>query len=113
MRKLVRTALALWTIVVLISGGLSAACGQSAPKISVGSISGPLSNPIMWNILKANKFDAKHGFDLDIRLYPSIAAFYGGFSPGWGRVIIGGPTKLQKIRNEGSPLKIKIGRANG
>ncbi len=79
---------------------------QNELKISVGSISGPLSNPIMWNILKANKFDAKHGFTLDIRLYPSIVAFYGGFTTGDVDVIMGGPTNLQKLRNEAVPLKI-------
>src|SRR6266702_467931 len=106
MKKSAQFALAFWTIVAAICGGSSAAWTQALPKISVGSISGPLSNPIMWNILKANKFDAKHDFDLDIHLYPSIAAFYGGFTTAEVDVIMGGPTNLQKLRSEGVPLKI-------
>src|SRR5260370_10307949 len=113
MMSYLRPLLVLLAAAALVVTDSGKSHAQNELKISVGSISGPLSNPIMWNILKANKFDAKHGFDLDIRLYPSIAAFYGGFTTGEGDVIIGGPTKLQKIRNEGSPLKIKIGRANG
>jgi len=106
MKKITKFALAFWTIVTAICSGSPAAWTQTLPKISVGSISGPLSNPIMWNILKANKFDAKHGFDLDIHLYPSIAAFYGGFTTAEVDVIMGGPTNLQKLRSEGVPLKI-------
>lgn len=110
MKKITQIALTLctitlWTIGTLV-GGSSIVSAQGLPKISVGSISGPLSNPIMWNILKANKFDAKRGFDLDIRLYPSIAAFYGGFTTGEVDIIMGGPTNLQKLRTEGVPLKI-------
>lgn len=79
---------------------------QELPKISVGSISGPLSNPIVWNILKANKFDNKHGFDLDAHMYPSISAFYGGFTTGEVDAIMGGPTNFLKLRSEGVPVKI-------
>lgn len=79
---------------------------QELPKISVGSISGPLSNPIVWNILKANKFDNKHGFNLDTHMYPSISAFYGGFTTGEVDAIMGGPTNFLKLRTEGVPVKI-------
>jgi ABC-type nitrate/sulfonate/bicarbonate transport system substrate-binding protein len=101
-----RAFLVLFAITALIVAGCGESPAQKELTISVGSISGPLSNPIMWNILKANKFDAKHGFTLDIRLYPSIAAFYGGFTTGDVDVIMGGPTNLQKLRNEAVPLKI-------
>lgn len=79
---------------------------QELPKVSVGSISGPLSNPIVWNILKANKFDTKHGFVLDAHMYPSISAFYGGFTTGEVDAIMGGPTNFLKLRSEGVPVKI-------
>jgi ABC-type nitrate/sulfonate/bicarbonate transport system substrate-binding protein len=106
MRSYLRALLVLLAAAAPIVTGSGKSHAQSELKISVGSISGPLSNPIMWNILKANKFDAKHGFTLDVRLYPSIAAFYGGFTTGDVDVIMGGPTNLQKLRNEAVPLKI-------
>jgi len=101
-----RSYLRALLVLLAVAAGSGESHAQNELKISVGSISGPLSNPIMWNILKANKFDAKHGFTLDIRLYPSIVAFYGGFTTGDVDVIMGGPTNLQKLRNEAVPLKI-------
>src|SRR5229473_284183 len=106
MTSYLRPLLVLLAAAALVVTGSGKSHAQTELKISVGSISGPLSNPIMWNILKANKFDAKHGFTLDIRLYPSIASFYGGFTTGDVDVIMGGPTNLQKLRNEAVPLKI-------
>jgi NitT/TauT family transport system substrate-binding protein len=76
------------------------------PHLRVGSISGPLANPIVWNIMKARGFDVKHGFDIDITLYPSITAFYGGFTTGEVDAIMGGPSNFAKLRNEGVGLKI-------
>jgi len=106
MMSYLRPLLVLLAAAALVVTDSGKSHAQNELKISVGSISGPLSNPIMWNILKANKFDAKHGFTLDIRLYPSIASFYGGFTTGDVDVIMGGPTNLQKLRNEAVPLKI-------
>ena len=56
--------------------------------------------------MKARGLDAKHGFELDIRPYPSISAFYAAFSTGETEVVIGGPTILQKLYQEGVPLRI-------
>ena len=47
--------------------------------------------------MRAQGFDAKHGFELDIHAYPSIAAFYAGFATGETDVLFGGPTVLQKL----------------
>ena len=63
-----------------VSAGPSVA--QQKPKISVSSLTLPVFNPIVWNIMKARGFDAKNGFELDIKAYPSISAFYAGFSTG-------------------------------
>jgi len=50
--------------------------------------------------------DAKHGFELEAKPYPSISAFYAAFSTGETEVVIGGPTILQKLYQEGVPLRI-------
>ena len=76
------------------------------PKISVSSLTLPVFNPIVWNIMKARGFDAKHGFELDIKAYPSISAFYAAFSTGETEALIGGPTIFQKLYQEGVPLRI-------
>ncbi len=88
----------------LIACGASAA--QEKPKITVSSLTLPVFNPIVWNIMKARGFDAKHGFELDIKAYPSISAFYAGFATGETDALIGGPTILQKLYQEGVPARI-------
>jgi len=79
---------------------------QDKPTIRVSSLTLPVFNPLVWNIMKARGFDAKHGFTLDIHAYPSISAFYAGFATGETDALIGGPTVFQKLYNEGVPLRI-------
>ena len=59
----------------------SASLAQQRPKITASSLTLPVFNPIVWNIMKARGFDAKHGFELDTKPYPSISAFYAGVRP--------------------------------
>jgi ABC-type nitrate/sulfonate/bicarbonate transport system substrate-binding protein len=82
------------------------AFAQAKPKISVSSLTLPVFNPIVWNIMKARGFDAKAGFELDIHAYPSISAFYAAFATGETDALIGGPTIFQKLYQEGVPLRI-------
>ena len=79
---------------------------QQKPVIKVSSLTLPVFNPLVWNIMKARGFDAKHGFELDIHAYPSIAAFYAAFATGETDALIGGPTVFQKLYNEGVPLRM-------
>jgi NitT/TauT family transport system substrate-binding protein len=79
---------------------------QTKPTIKVSSLTLPVFNPLVWNIMKAKGFDAKNGFELDIHAYPSIAAFYAGFATGETDALIGGPTIFQKLYQEGVPARI-------
>src|SRR6266567_4747513 len=79
---------------------------QDKPTIKVSSLTLPVFNPLVWNIMKAKGLDAKHGFELEAKPYPSISAFYAAFSTGETEVVIGGPTILQKLYQEGVPLRI-------
>jgi len=97
-------ALAVGSAIVFVAATASVA--QQKPKISVSSLTLPVFNPIVWNIMKARGFDAKNGFELDIKAYPSISAFYAAFSTGETDALIGGPTILQKLYQEGVPLRI-------
>ncbi len=109
MLNLSRRGLAALTAIVAIAvtGFMSpAAWAQQKPVIKVSSLTLPVFNPLVWNIMKAQGFDAKHGFELDIHAYPSIAAFYAGFATGETDVLIGGPTILQKLYQEGVPVRI-------
>jgi NitT/TauT family transport system substrate-binding protein len=102
-----RRALAmLATACALVAFGAIPASAQQKPKITASSLTLPVFNPLVWNIMKARGFDAKHGFELDAKPYPSISAFYAGFATGETDVLIGGPTILQKFYQEGVPLRI-------
>ena len=101
-----RSLAALAAACALVSSGTSSAYAQQKPKIAVSSLTLPVFNPLVWNIMKASGFDAKNGFELDIHAYPSISAFYAAFSTGETEALIGGPTILQKLYQEGVPLRI-------
>ena len=99
-------ALAAFFAVVLAVLVAVPAHAQDKPKIKVSSLTLPVFNPLVWNIMKAQGFDAKQGFELDIHAYPSIAAFYAGFATGETDALIGGPTVFQKLYQEGVPVRI-------
>jgi len=79
---------------------------QDRPTIRVSSLTLPVFNPLVWNVMKAKGIDAKHGFNLDAHAYPSISAFYAGFSTGETDALIGGPTVFQKLFEQGVPVRI-------
>src|SRR5436190_892789 len=93
----------LWT---LLACGTAPVLAQQKPKIAASSLTLPVFNPLVWNIMKARGFDAKHGFELEAKPYPSISAFYAAFATGETDTLIGGPTILQKLYQEGVPLRI-------
>jgi NitT/TauT family transport system substrate-binding protein len=86
--------------------GAGSAFAQDKPTIRVSSLTLPVFNPLVWNVMKAKGIDAKHGFNLDARAYPSISAFYAGFSTGETDALIGGPTVFQKLFEQGVPVRI-------
>lgn len=90
----------------LVVAATSAAFAQEKPRIRVSSLTLPVFNPIVWNIMKERGFDTKNGFELEIKPFPSISAFYAGFATGETDVLVGGPTILQKLYLEGVPVRI-------
>ncbi len=107
MFNLSRRGLAALVIAFAIAGmASSSAQAQQKPVIKVSSLTLPVFNPLVWNVMKAKGIDAKHGFELDIHAYPSIAAFYAAFATGETDVLIGGPTIFQKLYQEGVPVRI-------
>jgi ABC-type nitrate/sulfonate/bicarbonate transport system substrate-binding protein len=109
MLKFNRRGLAAVTAAVAVAfAGIlaSPARAQDKPTIKVSSLTLPVFNPLVWNIMKARHFDTKHGFNLEIHAYPSISAFYAAFATGETDVVIGGPTVYQKLYQQGVPLRI-------
>ena len=83
------------------------AAAQERTKIKVAALTLPVFNPIIVNLMKEKGIDARHGLELDVRAYPSIAAFYAALATGEvDTTVVGGPTVFQKMRSEGVPLRI-------
>jgi len=105
-----RVALAALTAALAVAAAAIVAPfaqAQDKPKIiKVSSLTLPVFNPLVWNVMKARGLDAKHGFELDVKAYPSISAFYAAFATGETDALIGGPTIFQKLYQEGVPLRI-------
>jgi ABC-type nitrate/sulfonate/bicarbonate transport system substrate-binding protein len=97
------TALVGATAAAGLTGAVHA---QGKPTISVSSLTLPVLSPLVWNIMKARGFDAKHGFNLDVHAYPSISAYYAAFATGETGTLIGGPTVFQKLFEQGVPVRI-------
>jgi len=91
---------------IAVSGALALPARAEMPTIKVSSLTLPVFNPLVWNIMKARHYDTKHGFKLDIHAYPSISAFYAAFATGETDVVIGGPTVYQKLFAQGVPVRI-------
>lgn len=75
-------------------------------KIRAASLTLPVVNPVVVNVIKEQGMDRSHQLDLVIRPYPSISSFYAGLATGEVDTLIGGPIVLQKLRNEGATVKI-------
>lgn len=84
----------------------SAALAQDRIKIRAASLTLPVVNPVIVNVMKERGLDSSNGLDLEIKPYPSIAAFYAALATDDVDMLIGGPTVLQKLRNEGVPVKL-------
>ena len=107
--KITRRSLAAWAAAFAFACAeclRQPAKAQDKPTIKVSSLTLPVFNPLVWNIMKARHFDTKHGFNLEIHAYPSISSFYAAFATGETDVVIGGPTVYQKLYQQGVPLRI-------
>ncbi len=106
-----RTVTALTASLILAVASVSTpALAQQKPVIKVSSLTLPVFAPLLWNVIKARGFDAKHGFELEMHPYPSISAYYAAFATGETDALVGGPTVFQKLAQEGVPVRI-IGSA--
>lgn len=91
----------------LVSTNLTTpARAQEKLTIKVSGLTLPVIAPLVWNIMKARGLDEKNGFTLAIQPYPSISAYYAGFATGETDVVLGGPTVIQKLYQEGVPARI-------
>ena len=93
---------------VLLAVAVATSAGaQERVKVKVAALTLPVFNPIIVSLMKEKGIDSRHGLEMDVKTYPSIATFYAALATGEvDTTVVGGPTVFQKMRNEGVPLKI-------
>lgn len=94
-------------VALALASGVAPARAQERVKIRVAALTLPVFNPIIVNLMREKGIDARHNLEMDVRAYPSIAAFYAALATGEAdTTVVGGPTVFQKMRNEGVPIRI-------
>jgi ABC-type nitrate/sulfonate/bicarbonate transport system substrate-binding protein len=98
----------LMAVAVMLAVAVAASAGaQERVKVKVAALTLPVFNPIIVSLMKEKGIDTRHGLEMDVKTYPSIATFYAALATGEvDTTVVGGPTVFQKMRNEGVPLKI-------
>jgi ABC-type nitrate/sulfonate/bicarbonate transport system substrate-binding protein len=94
-------------LIACLAGSSVPAAAQDRIKLKVAALTLPVFNPIIVSLMREKGIDVRHGLEMDVKPYPSIAAFYAALATGEvDTTVVGGPTVFQKMRNEGVPLKI-------
>lgn len=88
-------------VAVALAGLVVSTLAQERIKIRAASLTLPVVNPIILNVMKEKGFDARHGLDVEMKPYPSISAFYAGLATGEVDTLVGGATVLHKMRSQG------------
>lgn len=91
------------TTAALVGGG--AVEGQAPIKVKIARLAFPSLVTMMVDVLKAQGLDRKHGIDLEPSTYGAISAYYASVATGEVDILASGPHVLQKMRNEGVPIK--------
>ncbi len=99
-----RTVFAILAAVLLLTA-TSVPAADAPMKVRMGRLAFPGTVTLMADVIKAQGFDKKNGIDLELVSYGGIAPYYAGVAKGEVDYLAGGPHVLQKMRNEGAPLK--------
>jgi NitT/TauT family transport system substrate-binding protein len=106
-RTMIAAASGLFALTLTLIAAAPPVLGQDKVKIRVAALTLPVFNPIIVNLLREKSIDARHGFEMEVKTYPSIATFYAALATGEvDTTIVGGPNVFQKMRNEGVPIKV-------
>jgi ABC-type nitrate/sulfonate/bicarbonate transport system substrate-binding protein len=82
--------------------------GQEAIKVKMGRLAFPSLTTMMVDVVKAQGLDRKHGIELEPHTYGAVSAYYAALATGEVDMVPAGPHVLQKMRNEGVPIKVAL-----
>lgn len=82
--------------------------GQEPIKVKIGRLAFPSLTTIMVDVVKAQGLDKKNGIDLEPHSFGAVSAYYAALATGEVDMLPAGPHVLQKMRNEGVPIKATL-----
>src|SRR5262249_28422312 len=100
-----RSALSVVLFVVLCCTASGPAAAQDLIKTYMMRVPFPGTVTIMADVIKDREIDRKNGIDLQPKTFSTVAAAYAAMVKGEVDVNVAGPHVLQKVRNQGAPIK--------
>lgn len=82
--------------------------GQEPIKVKIGRLAFPSLTTIMVDVVKAQGLDKKNGIDLEPHSFGAVSAYYAALATGEVDMLPAGPHVLQKMRNEGVPIRATL-----
>jgi ABC-type nitrate/sulfonate/bicarbonate transport system substrate-binding protein len=101
----------IWARIALLGLALAAALAtgpapaQESMRARIARLAFPSLVTMMVDVVKDRGFDRSNGVDLEVQSYGAISAFYAALATGEVDMTVAGPHVLQKMRNEGVPIK--------
>jgi len=98
-----------WTLLVAACAAILAAApaarGQEPIKVKIARLAFPSLTTMMVDVVKDQGLDRKNGIDLEPHSFGAVSAYYAALATGEVDITPTGPHVLQKMRNEGVPIK--------
>jgi ABC-type nitrate/sulfonate/bicarbonate transport system substrate-binding protein len=104
---------AMWTWTVLATACAALALaptadGQEPIKVKIARLAFPSLTTLMVDVVKDQGLDKKNGIDLEPHSFGAVSAYYAALATGEVDMLPAGPHVLQKMRNEGVPIKAAL-----
>lgn len=104
-------AILTWSVLAAVGAALVLAppvTGQEAIKVKIARLAFPSLTTLMVDVVKDQGFDKKHGIDLEPHSFGAVSAYYAALATGEVDMLPAGPHVLQKMRNEGVPIRAAL-----
>ncbi len=105
MTRRLTTCSAFVAAALAFAGATSPAPGQELIKAKIARLAFASIVTMVIDVIKDQGIDRKNGIELDATSFGQIAPFYAALATGEVDMSVAGPHVLQKMRNEGVPIK--------
>jgi ABC-type nitrate/sulfonate/bicarbonate transport system substrate-binding protein len=105
MTRRLTTCSAFVAAALAFAGATSPAPGQELLKAKIARLAFASIVTMVIDVIKDQGIDRKNGIELDATSFGQIAPFYAALATGEVDMSVAGPHVLQKMRNEGVPIK--------